>query len=655
MNINQLVFRNLKKNLKNYYLYVFALVFSVALYFSFVTLQYSPALDDVKGSIKGGASIKAASVLLIAIVGIFLLYANSIFIKRRGREIGLLQLIGMTKQKISKLLNAENFILYVVSMAIGIIAGFIGSKLMLMVLFKVTGVNAIANLHFSGMALLQTLIVFFVIYGLIMLRNRWFINRQTILSLFRTTSSTEQRVKKISVFEIIIGVLGIAFISSGYYISSKLFTGTYTSMLALLLAMIYILASVIIGTFLFYKGSVSFIANIVRKRKNGYLAIHEVLSLSSIMFRLKSNALLLTIITTVSALAIGLLSLSYISYYSAEKTAEQQIPSHFVMGSEKEANTFTRALSDKHIAYDLKQVKVIRAKFDAKKLMDMDAELKNMNNEPGILTLPVISEKNAPNIHVGNNEVILSGYSDLLKKFMPIKSSGDVKLLIKKPLDLKVLDLKKDYLISYNFTFGGLPVAVVSQDVFEQLDQQKDPKLQLDQQKYLQFENSLYIAVNIKDKKNLEKANKVFNSLKLGENSMSQLASAQQQKQTIGLMMFIVGFLGLSFLVTSGCILYFKQMNESEEEQSSYTILRKLGFTEKDLLKGIRLKQLFNFGIPLVVGLLHSYFAVQSGWFFFGGELWTPMLIVMSIYTVLYSIFGFLSVQYYKKVIKESL
>ncbi|WP_423059949.1 FtsX-like permease family protein [Bacillus safensis] len=645
MNINQLIFRNLKKNLKNYYLYVFALVFSVALYFSFVTLQYSPALDGVKGSIKGGASIKAASVLLIAIVGIFLLYANSIFIKRRGKEIGLLQLIGMTKQKIARLLNAENFILYVAAMVIGIIAGFIGSKLMLMVLFKVTGVNAIANLHFSGMALLQTLIVFFIIYGLIMLRNRRFIKKQTILSLFRTTSSTEQRVKKISVFEIIIGVFGIVLISSGYYISSKLFTGSYTSMLELLLAMIYILASVIIGTFLFYKGSVSFIANIVRKRKNGYLAIHEVLSLSSIMFRLKSNALLLTIITTVSALAIGLLALSYISYYSAEKTAEQQIPAHFVMGSEKEAATFTRALSDKHIAYDQKQVKVIKADFDAKKIMD--TELKNMKNKPGVLTLPVISEKNAPNIHVEKSEVILSGYSDLLKKFMPIQSSGDVKLLIKKPLDLKVIDMKKDYLISYNFTFGGLPVAVVSQDVFEQLDKMKDPKLQL--------ENSQYIAVNIKDDQNLEQANSVFTSLKLGDNSMSQLASAQQQKQTIGLMMFVVGFLGLSFLVTSGCILYFKQMNESEEEQSSYTILRKLGFTEKDLLKGIRLKQLFNFGIPLIVGLLHSYFAVQSGWFLFGGELWTPMLIVMLIYTALYSVFGFLSVQYYKKVIKESL
>jgi bacitracin transport system permease protein len=73
------------------------------------------------------------------------------------------------------------------------------------------------------------------------------------------------------------------------------------------------------------------------------------------------------------------------------------------------------------------------------------------------------------------------------------------------------------------------------------------------------------------------------------------------------------------------------------------------------LLKGIQTKQLFNFGIPLIVGLLHSYFAVQSGWFFFGSELYAPMIIVMVLYTALYSIFGILSVFYYKKVIKDSL
>lgn len=102
MSLNYIILRNLKKNIKNYYLYVFALIFSVALYFSFVTLQFDPAMDEVGASIKGGAAIGASSVLLIAIVAIFLLYANTIFIKRRSKEIGLFQLIGLTKGRSSR-------------------------------------------------------------------------------------------------------------------------------------------------------------------------------------------------------------------------------------------------------------------------------------------------------------------------------------------------------------------------------------------------------------------------------------------------------------------------------------------------------------------------------------------------------------------------
>ena len=133
---------------------------------------------------------------------------------------------------------------------------------------------------------------------------------------------TEGKVKKVSIFEMIIGIFGNHLDHCWLFVSSKLFDGAFSQMNELFIAMIFILAAVIIGTYLFYKGSVRFIFYIVRKKKNGYLNINEVLSLSSIMFRMKSNALLLTIITTVSALAIGLLSLSYISYYSAEKMAQ---------------------------------------------------------------------------------------------------------------------------------------------------------------------------------------------------------------------------------------------------------------------------------------------------------------------------------------------
>lgn len=234
MSINQLILRNLKKNLKNYYLYVFALIFSASLYFAFVTLQYDPALDKAEGTVKGAASIKAASILLVAIVSIFLLYANSIFIKRRSKEIGLFQLIGMTKNRIFRILSVENLILYFCSVFLGIFVGFAASKLIIMILFKIMGVQAIATLTFSFQPLVQTLIVFSAIYLLIMLMNYAFIKRQTILSLFRVTSMTEGKVKKVSMFEMIIGIFGIMLIIAGYVVSSKLFDGAFTQMTELL-------------------------------------------------------------------------------------------------------------------------------------------------------------------------------------------------------------------------------------------------------------------------------------------------------------------------------------------------------------------------------------------------------------------------------------
>ncbi|MCI4127644.1 FtsX-like permease family protein [Bacillus haynesii] len=647
MSINQLIFRNLKKNIRNYYLYVFALIFSVALYFAFVTLQYDPAIDEVKASIKGAAALKAASILLVAVVAVFVLYANTIFIKRRSKEIGLFQLIGMRKQKIFRILSLENVMLYFGSLVIGVFAGFSISKLVLMTLFKIVDVQAEAKLNFSGQALVQTVIVFCGIYLLVMVMNYAFIKKQSILSLFKATSATEDKVKRISVFQMIIGLLGILFILSGYYISTELFSGKFKTIDELFYAMSFILGTVIIGTYLFYKGSVSFVSNIIRKSKGGYLNIYEVLSLSSIMFRLKSNALLLTIITTVSALAIGLLSLCYISYYSAEKTAEQNVAADFAMTNQKDAKRFEQLLDENNISYSKKEIHVIQASFNLEQVVQGDPE--NMAGDPGKLPLAVVSDAEIDGIDVLKGDVIFSGYTDLLQKFMALKETGAVKVKSRnETIPLNYLGLRKESLLSFNFTSGGLPVAVVDDALFKRLSRDKDPKLQ-------QKKPSLFYGINLKDEDQLQQANELFATVNQSDQHLSLLDASTAQKSLFGLTMFIVGFLGLTFLITSGCILYFKQMDESEDEKPNYTILRKLGFTRGDLLKGIRIKQMYNFGIPLVIGLFHSYFAVQSGWFLFGAEVRTPMIIVMVLYTALYSIFGLLSVLYGKKVIKSAL
>ncbi|MEK3783621.1 ABC transporter permease [Paenibacillus sp. FSL R5-0810] len=647
MNINYLIYRNLKKNIKNYYLYVFALIFSVGLYFSFVTLQYDPSMDEVKGSMKGAAGLGAASVLLVAIVAIFLLYANTIFIKRRSKEIGLFQLIGLTKGKIFRILSAENLILYFGSMVIGVLAGFAASRLILMILFKVTGVESEATLRFSSQALIQTAIVFAAIYILIMVMNFTFIKGQSILSLFRVVSTTENRVRKMSLVEVILGLLGIGLILVGYYVSTKLFSGDFTNMNELFMAMVFILGSVIIGTYLFYKGSVSFIFNLIRKSKGGYLSVNEVLSLSSIMFRMKSNALLLTIITTVSALAIGLLSLSYISYYSAEKSAKQGVPNHFAIAVQDDLAAFTHALAEADIEFKQTDRNVIQVDADVSKIIGSSFEETGQN---GSMIIAVISDEGIKDVDVSPEETLFTGSSDAVQQFMSIQATGQIELRgSKESIPQQLIGTNKDAYISYNFANNGLPTAIVDQTVFERLKQDLDPKIQK--------ETNVYHGVDIVDPAAINQANEIFMDLGIGEHTgnLSQITMITDQKSNMGLIMFIVGFLGLTFLITSGCILYFKQMDEGEEEKPTYTILRKLGYTQGNLLRGIQFKQLFNFGIPLIVGLSHSYFAVKSGWFFFGTELWAPMVIVMLLYTALYSIFGLLSVMFYKRVIKEAL
>jgi bacitracin transport system permease protein len=649
MSFKQLIFRNLKKNLSNYYLYVFALVFSVALYFAFVTLQYDPSMGELEGSIKGAAALKTGSVVLIAIITVFLIYANNLFIKRRGKEIGLLQLVGLTKGKIFQILSVENMMLYFGSMLIGVLLGFSISKLLMMILIKIMGINEVATLRFSVDALLQTIIVFVCIYVVIMAMNALFIKRQQILHLFQATSKTEGKVNRVSIFGMLIGILGIGLISFGYYLSTRLFSGSFTGVSELYLAMITILATVIIGTYLFYKGSVSFIFNLIRKKDNGYLSINKVLSLSSIMFRMKSNSLLLTIITTVSALAIGLLSLTYISYYSAEKTAEQSIPNHFSIPDEEDATRFVDELEAAQIEYTKKKVDFHQVHADLSGIMKTYDE-ENMNFKPEDTTMVLVSDEEVEEIDVPLNESVFVNFPDMLQQFMTLKESGQISLEGKEQtfnFDFKGIEDKN--VLPSVLTLGGFPVVVVDQNVYQQLKEDMD--------KSIQEEFSVYIGIDIRDKSDIEEADEIFQELGFQKNFgySSQIFVSSASKIAMGLMMFLVGFFGLTFLITSGCILYFKQMDESEEEKGNYTILRKLGFTNKDLLNGIRVKQLFNFGIPLVVGLCHSYFAVKSGWFFFGTELWTPMIIVMVLYTLLYSIFGLLSVLYYKKVIKESL
>src|SRR5699024_6779796 len=212
--------------------------------------------------------------------------------------------------------------------------------------------------------------------------------------------------------------------------------------------------------------------------------------------------------------------------------------------------------------------------------------------------LTVMSAQSTEDINVPPGEVLLPKPPDAYEEMLLFTDRGNIEAIGKTHTEkLKYDDMTSERVLHQRLTHGLLRVTVPD-DLYEQFAHDIDTSIP--------SPFPLYIAIDIAQVSQLDKANHIFHELDLNKwtgtwaGSESQLDMRTIQKQGMGVLIFISGFFGLTFLVTSGCILYFKQIDESEEEKANYTILRKLGFTEADLLQGIRKKQLFNFGIPLV-------------------------------------------------------
>ncbi|MEQ6856421.1 ABC transporter permease [Lysinibacillus capsici] len=659
MSLSKLVLRSMKKNMKHYYLYFFALIFSVTLYFSFVTLQNNTEVwAAVQMSGTATAGFKAATYILYFIVLFFVLYANHLFMKRRSKEIGLYQLIGMTKGLIVRLLAIENILLFVGAVIIGMLAGFFSSRVFAMILLRVLEKEALVTMTFSTQALLQSMIVFTILLIIVLIQMAWMIHHVSLLSLFSAAKQADERVRRFSAFQMVIGFLGLILIVYGYYASTKLFD--IESAGNLFINMIIILATTIGGTFLVFRFSVAFIMNTIRLKKKGHLSIKDVLALTPIMHRMKSNAKSLTLITVLTGVSLGVTTLSYIAYYSSEASAYSQVPGDFIL-LEEQGEEFLEKLEENNIAYDkidyrLQGVTAAVGQLMSKK--QQDNPLYTM--EGTIYTIPLSDyQQSVPEAKLSGNEVILTNYGGYMAEMFPLEKDHD---LVVSAGELEetfhVVDIHDKSVISGIVTAGGGgPIFVVTDDMFKSLTTQA----------------ALYpwhhqTTITLKSNEDIATAEKLYIQSNAGiitavddkgkTNQYTQSSYEGKRKdniESLGLTIFTTAFLGLAFLMTTGSILYFKQMSEAEEERDSYTILRKIGFAEKDIMKGIYMKQAFNFGVPLVIGLLHSYFAVKSGWFLFGTELTAPLWIAMCCYIALYTIFAILSVGYYKKVVRQSL
>ena len=163
MTFNQLILKNLRKNIKHYGMFLFSLLISIILYFSFSTLKYSHSINNSDSStiIKNGANWCHNSFIIIVV---FLMYANHLFIKRRTKEFALYQLIGLTRGNILRMLNIEQLVFFIVTGILGTLIGIFGSKLLLVIASKLMKLNTHISIGFEPQAILITIVMLAVAF-----------------------------------------------------------------------------------------------------------------------------------------------------------------------------------------------------------------------------------------------------------------------------------------------------------------------------------------------------------------------------------------------------------------------------------------------------------------------------------------------------------
>lgn len=642
LTVFELALRSMRQNVKHYYLYFFALIFSLSLFFVFASLQHDQQVQNMmEASVNFLAAFQSAAVLLIVIIGIFTVSSNRIFLRRRSREIGLYQLIGLSKGWVARYLVIENVLLGLGALIAGIICGALVSRLFVLILMNLLDLEGVPAISFSVPAALQTALVFILIIVITSVQMLLMIYRSTLLNLFLADKQPDLSSKPPSIFTAIYAVVGVALMGYGYELSGHMVDDQ------LLLNALLVLVSTIAGTYILFRVTIRWCFSWLRKRKNGQLGLYNSLSLAPLMHRMKANANSLTLITVLSALTITLVSMAYSVYYSVDQETRMAMPYDFSFENrQQDEQAFKKELEREGISFNHHTIEAIRTTGVVLNPLDESYRIEGnllwlpaeQLRKIGVkLSVPAYGEAVKYSV-LAPNAFDDSDFSKRYPTEIVLESSGQTNSYLLKELIVENLvnfDLLGDQLLVSEATMKEIENHMLNTDNFK--------RVQIN-------------TYNISDQAELAAASSLYQKYNPDEYSSTDFYSMYRQSlQISGLLIFIAAFLGLAFLASTGSILYFKQMNEAEQEKQSFRTLRQLGFDEKMIMKGIVRKQLIVFLIPLLIGVLHSIFAVKAASIIIISDITIPTVISVGAYAAIYFLFALFTLGYYRKVVKHAM
>lgn len=581
----KLAVTNFKNNRKTYVPYIFTGVLTVMMFYII------DALSGGKGITQNTLKIclQYATGVIIVFAVIFLFYTNSFLIKRRKKEIGVYNILGMGKRHIARMMAVETILTAGISILGGLVFGIIFGKLMYLLLLKILHNSVDMQFSVNGTAIVQTVILFAGIFLLTYLYNILQIQLVNPVELLHGGNQGEKEPKS----RWLLVIVGVAALGNGYWIAL-----TTEAPLEVLLKFFVAVVCVIIGTYaLFIAGSIV-VLKILRKNKAYYYNPKHFTSVSGMIYRMKQNGAGLANICVLSTMVLVMVSTTVSLYAGMEDILDSRFPRDVsIVCNEADTNkeeTLQRLIKEQCEKAGVKITDRVRYRYGS-----MNAVLKGNNLEK--------VEQYYPDNHFYYVEMITQEEYNRIEK--------------------QNVSLKEQEILTYttNGKCGKKQINIAGQNyqVKKELSEMtSQPKSTAEMYKtlYIVFANAEQIEriesfsyadkFNLKgdDGKQKETLEQIQNEFyeKFPDGTMeSRMLSRSSFYELYGGLFFIGIYLGSMFIMATVLIIYYKQISEGYDDRERYQIMQKVGMSKKEVKRSIRSQVLSVFFLPLVVAVIH--------------------------------------------------
>ena len=611
---SRLAKQNIRNNKSTYIPYIITCIFCIAMIYMMEFLRDCPTLDQaVRQADEVRMIVFTGEIVVEIFCIIFLIYSNSFLMKRRQKEIGLYNILGLERNHIGIVMFLETIITSIGSLAGGIAAGIIGSKLALLLLLKLLHIPSVLGFYISVKGIFTCLFMFGIVFLMILFLNLAKIHLSRPVELLRGNNTGEKEPAA----KWLMALIGFICLGAGYYFAVTT-ESPIKAITIFLLAVILVMA----GTYLLFTAGSIVILKFLRRRKSFYYRTGNFISISGMLYRMKQNAVGLASICILSTGVLLMISMTVSIYFGMNDIMLNRYPYDVDMSvtsiSEDECQTaieaFEKAIADNKVPVE-KSVEEIYLDIVCSKNGDqiLIKPANTIRNSDSVLVLSLLNQAEYERLtgisaNLNDGEIFAWYPSTVQKDSVTV---DETELTVKKWLDKNPLTCGEDA-VSDN------AVLVVTDEDFKKFDEMRTEMYKGVSSAPAGENLTLHLGLDItgSETDKIDFGTPVMEAVKdlrknggLSENSWITSGIRQQEYESYyadnGSLLFIGILLGSLFLMGTAMIIYYKQISEGYEDQKRFEIMQKVGLSRREVRSSVRRQILMVFFLPLLMAMLH--------------------------------------------------